>query len=78
MTEHAIQDLEQKETIDRNEFLNLLRNLQHALENHKPLEITLGGHHYFLPEDVGERSRFRVEYEIERGEYEFELTMKWR
>lgn len=78
MAEHGIQDLEQKEVIDRDQFVKLLRGLQLAIERNQEFEVTVNGQPHVIPADVAERSRFRVEYEIDKGEYEFELTMKWR
>jgi amphi-Trp domain-containing protein len=78
MTEHTVQDLEQKEVIDQAAFVELLRGLQLAIERNQEFEVTVAGQHHVIPADVASRSRFRVEYEIDKGEYEFELTMKWR
>jgi len=78
MAERSAQDLELKETIDRSRFVELLRGLQTAIEGSQEFEVVVDGQTYTIPADVAERSRFRVEYEIDKGEYEFELTMKWR
>jgi amphi-Trp domain-containing protein len=78
MAENSVQDLEEKEVIDQAHFVNLLRGLQLAIERGQDFEITVGGNRHVIPADAAERSRFRVEYEIDKGEYEFELTMKWR
>jgi amphi-Trp domain-containing protein len=78
MAEHSVHELEQKEVVDRARFVELLRGLQSAIEGGQPLDVTVNGEHYTIPSDAADRSRFRVEYEIDEGEYEFELTMKWR
>jgi len=71
-------DIEQKEMLDRGQFQELLRNWQHALEHNQDFEVTVAGSTYTIPADALDKGRFRVEYEIDNGEYEFELTLKWR
>lgn len=71
-------DIEQKEMLERGQFQELLRNWQDALERNQDFEVTVAGNTYTIPADALDKGRFRVEYEIDNGEYEFELTLKWR
>lgn len=70
--------IEQKEMLDRAQFQALLQQWQQALERNQDFEVTVAGNSYTIPADALEKGRFRVEYEIDEGEYEFELTLKWR
>jgi amphi-Trp domain-containing protein len=78
MAEQSRQDMELKETVDRSRFIDLLRNIQTSLEGGQEFEVMVDNQTYTIPADVADRCKFRVEYEIDKGEYELELTMKWR
>lgn len=71
-------DIEQKEWVDRSRFVETLREWIDALERNQDLTILVSGNSYVIPADAANQARFRLEYEIDEGEHEFELTMKWR
>jgi amphi-Trp domain-containing protein len=74
----TVQKLEEKELVDRARFLALLRNWQQSIENNQDFNVSVNGRQFTVPTDALDKGRFRVEYEIDEGEYEFELTLKWR
>lgn len=78
MSKDETKEVEQKEYLDRSRFQELLRNWQFALERNQDFEVSVAGNTYTIPADALDKGRFRVEYEIDEGEYEFELTLKWR
>lgn len=79
MAENSMmQDLEKKELVDRSQFLELMRRFQQGMERNQDFEISVDGETYSIPATAFDNGRFRVEYEIDDGEYEFELTLKWR
>lgn len=78
MAEPTMQDIEMKETYDRNRFLELLQGWAQSIEKDRDFEVMVDGQMYTIPADAINRGRLRVEYEIDKGEYEFELTLKWR
>jgi len=78
MAERMMQDIEQKEQVDRAQFMELMRRFQQGLERNQDFEISVNGENYTIPATAFDSGRFRVEYEIDDGEYEFEMTLKWR
>lgn len=78
MAEFNAVDMELKELVDEQRFLQLLRGWAHAIERHQDFEVQVKGESHRIPADAIARGRLRVEYEIDEGEYEFELTLKWR
>jgi hypothetical protein len=78
MAREGMQNMELKETLDRNRFLEMLQGWTRAIEQNQDFEVRVNGQSHIIPADAIDRGRLRVEYEIDRGEYEFELTLKWR
>jgi amphi-Trp domain-containing protein len=78
MAKEGMQNMELKETLDRNRFLEMLQGWTRAIEQNQDFEVRVNGQSHTIPADAIDRGRLRVEYEIDRGEYEFELTLKWR
>ena len=70
--------LELKETYDRTRFVKLLHQWADAIERNQAFDVNVQGHSNTVPADAIERGHLRVEYELDNGEYELELTMKWR
>jgi predicted PolB exonuclease-like 3'-5' exonuclease len=70
--------LEKKEYLDRETFTEMVRNFLTALENDKDLQVEVKGENYQVPRSAFENGKFRSEYEVKKGEYEYELTLKWR
>lgn len=75
---NMMQDMEKKELVDRSQFLELMRRFQQGMERNQDFEISVDGETYSIPATAFDSGRFRVEYEIDDGEYEFQLTLKWR
>jgi amphi-Trp domain-containing protein len=71
-------DMELKEACDKRQFVELLRQWLQHIEQNRDFEVQVKGRSCRIPADALERGHFRVEYEIDQGEYEFELTLKWR
>ena len=69
---------ERKEYLDRQKFTEMVRNFLTALESDQDLQVEVKGENYKVPRSAFESGRFRSEYEVKKGEYEFELTLKWR
>lgn len=72
------QDIEQKEQLDRQRFVEMLRGWVDALERNEDYNVNVAGNPYVIPANAVDIGRCRVEYEVDQGEYEFELTVKWR
>lgn len=72
------QDIEKKELLDRTRFVEMLREWVNALERNEDFNVTVAGNSYVIPANAADIGRCRVEYEIDEGEHEFELTVKWR
>jgi hypothetical protein len=71
-------EMELKEKLDRKQFTNLLRDWLEAMEGDDDLEVSVNGEVQFIPAEAFSKGWYRVEYEIDKGEYELELTLKWR
>lgn len=71
-------DIELKEHCDRSHFIDLLKRLLQSMEGGREMDVEIKGRSCRIPAEAFEKGNFRVEYEIDKGEYEFELTMKWR
>lgn len=71
-------DLELKESCDKRQFVDLMREWLQAIDRNQDFEVKVKGQLCRIPADAMEKGRFRIEYEIDKGEYEFELTLKWR
>lgn len=69
---------ERKEYLDRKAFTEMVRNFLTALERDEDLEVGVKGQNYKVPRSAFQNGKFRSEYEVKKGEYEFELTLKWR
>ena len=78
MAEQRLADIELKETVERQRFLEILHQWVQAIERKQDFEVRVKGETHRIPADAIERGRLQVEYEIDNGEYEFELTLKWR
>lgn len=70
--------IEKKAFIDQTRFVDLLSRITTSIDNQQPVELGINGQACRIPSDIGERGKFRVEYEYENGEYELEFTLKWR
>jgi hypothetical protein len=69
---------ELKEFIDADQFKGLLKAWLYAMENDEDLMVNVKGRDCIIPKEAFETGKFRSEYEIDKGEYEFELQLKWR
>lgn len=78
MAQQRVADIELKEKCSRDQFLQFLRNWVEALEGNHDMRVTVKGQNVTIPAEAPSKGRMEVEYEIEEGEYEFQLTMKWR
>jgi amphi-Trp domain-containing protein len=68
-------EVEQKETLSREEAAARLRKIADMLAHHNDLEFERDGMHFtvHVPDEV----QLKLELEIETDEREFEIEMKW-
>jgi amphi-Trp domain-containing protein len=68
-------EVEQKETLNREELAERLRAIADMLAQHNDLEFERDGMHFtvHVPDEV----QLKLELEIESDEREFEIEMKW-
>lgn len=78
MAKPVQEDLELKETCDKRQFVDLMKQWLQHIEQNQDFEVQVKGRSCRIPAEALEKGHFRVEYEIDNGEYEFELTLKWR
>ncbi|HEY9744646.1 MAG TPA: hypothetical protein V6C99_00345 [Oculatellaceae cyanobacterium] len=71
-------DMELKEACDRRRFLEILQHWVKSIEQNRDFEVRVDGRSCRIPAEALEKGRFRIEYEIDKGEHEFELTLKWQ
>lgn len=70
-------DIELKEACDKKQFAEVLRDWLHCIEKRKDLVVKVNGRNCTIPAEAMDKGYFRLEYEVEKGECEFELTLKW-
>ncbi len=68
-------EIEQKETVSREEVARRLRVLADMLERHNDLEFDRGGVHFkvHVPDEV----QLKLELEVESDERELEIELTW-
>jgi amphi-Trp domain-containing protein len=68
-------EVEQKETLSREEAAERLRRIADMLSRHNDLEFDRNGMHFtvHVPDEV----QLKLELEIESDEREFEIELKW-
>jgi amphi-Trp domain-containing protein len=73
-----VRDIEVKEKLTPERFKELVRNCAQALENNQEFDVTVAGQTFHIPSEAWtQANKLEVEYEIDEGEYELQLTMKW-
>jgi amphi-Trp domain-containing protein len=70
-----ILEIEQKETLRREEVAERLHALADALARHNDVEFERGGMHFKL--NVPDEVRVKVELEVEDDETELEIELSW-
>lgn len=70
-----ILEIEQRETLRREEVAERLRALADALARHNDIEFDRGGMHFRLK--VPDEVRVKVELEVEDDETELEIELSW-
>ena len=70
-----ILEIEQKQTLRREEVAERLRELADALARHNDVEFDRGGVHFRLK--VPDEVRVKVELEVEDDETELEIELSW-
>ena len=68
-------EIEQKETVSREEVAQRLRTLADMLARHNDLEFDRGGMHFTV--HVPDQLQLKVELEVESDERELEIELKW-
>lgn len=68
---------ELKEFIGADQVKGLLKDWLNAMENGEDLVINVKGKDCKIPKEAFLSGKFRSEFEINKGEYEFELQLKW-
>ena len=70
-----ILEIEQRETLRREEVAERLRALADALARHNNIEFDRGGMHFRLK--VPDEVRVKVELEVKDDETELEIELSW-
>jgi amphi-Trp domain-containing protein len=68
-------EIEQKETLQREEVAKRLHALADALARHNDVEFDRGGMHFRLK--VPDEVHVKVELEVEEGGTELEIELSW-
>jgi amphi-Trp domain-containing protein len=70
-----ILEIEQKETLSREQVAERLRALADMLARHNDFEFERGGMHFSV--HVPDQVQLKVELEVETDERELEIELKW-
>ena len=69
---------ELKEFIGADQFKGLLKEWLEAMDEGEDLVVNVKGQECKIPKEAFVTGKFRSEFEIDKGEYEFELQLKWK
>lgn len=75
---HKTDKMELKEKVNQERFTEVLRQVLDAAQNGQDTELMVNGETCTIPGDAFSKAKLEVEYEIDKGEYELEFSMKWR
>lgn len=67
-----------KEALSTEELKYILKGWLEALEQNKDFQFQIKGTSGFVPKAVLAKGTTMGEFEFKRGEYEFELELKWK
>ncbi len=70
-----ILEIEQKETLSREQVAERLRTLADMLARHNDIEFERGGMHFSV--HVPDQVQLKIELEVETDEREVEIELKW-
>lgn len=71
-------EVEVKQILDRQQLTQLLHQWLDSLEAERDFKVVINNETYVVPTDAPIIGETEVEYEIDKGEFEFQLTLKWR
>lgn len=77
MAQSKAKDIELKEKLTPQAFKTLLHQWVEALDNNADLEFVVRNQRCVLPAEAISEGKLQVEYEIDEGQYEVELKVKW-
>lgn len=67
-----------KEALSTDELKVILRGWLDALEQNKDFDFQIKGHSGKVPQKILQNNTTMGEFEFKKGEYEFELELKWK
>lgn len=67
-----------KEALSTDELKVLLKGWLEAIEQNKDFEFQIKGHPGRVPQKILQNNTTMGEFEFKKGEYEFELELKWK
>ncbi len=67
-----------KEALSTDELKVLLKGWLEAIEQNKDFEFQIKGHAGRVPQKILQNNTTMGEFEFKKGEYEFELELKWK
>lgn len=67
-----------KEALSTDELKVILKGWLEALEQNKDFKFQIKGNSGFVPKDILTKGTTMGEFEFKKGEYEFELELKWK
>ena len=69
---------ELKDDIGPDQVKVILRKWLIALEENRDLTVTINGQTCHVPKEAFSSGKTKAEFEFKKGQYEFELELKWR
>lgn len=70
--------MEVKERFSPEQFKQILQQWAEAASRDQDFAITLRGNSFSIPASALSHGRLEIEYEINKGEHEFEMSVTWR
>jgi hypothetical protein len=78
MAEKQLQEIELKEKLGLDQFTQMMRQCLEAIEGDEDMTLTVAGRPCNIPAGFAQKAKLEVEYELKKGEYELEFTIKYR
>jgi hypothetical protein len=67
-----------KEKLNPEQLRSMLQQWIDAIDNQQDLEVKIRGEDCLIPQSALESGRIEAEFELKKGEYEFEIELKWK
>jgi hypothetical protein len=76
--ENKMEKKKYKEKLNPEQLRSMLQQWIEAIDNQQDLEVKIRGEDCLIPQSALQSGRIEAEFELKKGEYEFEIELKWK